>query len=38
MSLARGARACVFDAYGTLLDLDTAVTPHPAVAAVVGCA
>ena len=30
MSLAGGVRACVFDAYGTLLDLDTAATPHAA--------
>jgi 2-haloacid dehalogenase len=30
MSLAGGVRACVFDAYGTLLDLDTAVTPYAA--------
>jgi 2-haloacid dehalogenase len=30
MSLAGGVRACVFDAYGTLLDLDTVVAPHTA--------
>jgi 2-haloacid dehalogenase len=30
MNLAGGVRACVFDAYGTLLDLDTATTLHAA--------
>jgi FMN phosphatase YigB (HAD superfamily) len=30
MNLAGGVRACVFDAYGTLLDLDTATTPPAA--------